>query len=292
MTIRSISIWVTSLLGACSGSSDDSAWMASIPDATSLAAITIPGTHDSAAIHEPIAGVAKTQTLTFAEQLAAGVRYFDVRCRNEQDAFELFHGSIDQAQTFDATVAVMDEFLAAHPSETLIVSIKEELEGYQITLPFDQVMSNYIAASPERWYTGEALPTLGSARGKIVLLRRYDTTVPIGIPAPPAVWADNATFSAPGLRIEDNYIVADDAVKWMQITSLFGEAHAATDPSTLYLAYTSGYQMISGLPNIPSVSDAIDPMLDAYFASAPGFSGIVVMDFATAERIHAVLAVN
>ncbi|CAN5465221.1 phosphatidylinositol-specific phospholipase C [soil metagenome] len=286
---------------ACgSDASGDASWMASFGETTSLASITLPGTHDSAAIHEPIPGIAKTQTLTFEEQLAAGVRYFDVRCRNYEDTFTLYHGSVDEDQTFEATTAVMYAFLAAHPSETLIVSIKEELEGYRITMPFDQVMANYIAAKPERWYTGEALPVLGEVRGKIVLLRRFDTTLaPLGIPAAPGVWTDNATFTIVGtgtgtanLRVEDNYVVTDDADKWSRITSLFGEAHAANDPSTLYLAYTSGYQMISGLPNITSVSGTIDPMLDTYFATATGFYGVVVMDFATAARAHAVLTAN
>ena len=297
MTTLSISIWATSLLVACSsGASDDSDWMTSLADATSLAAITLPGTHDSAAIHEPIPGIAQTQTLTFEEQFAAGVRYFDVRCRNYQDTFTLYHGSVDEDQTFAATVAVMYSFLAAHPSETLIVSIKEELVGYEITLPFDQVMANYIAAMPDRWSTAETLPVLGDVRGKIVLLRRFDTTLaPLGISAAPGVWTDDATFTITGpanLRVEDDYVVTDDAEKWKQITSLFGEARAANDPSTLYLAYTSGYQMSSGLPDISSVSDTINPMLDTYFAMATGFYGVVVMDFATATRVHAVLAAN
>jgi 1-phosphatidylinositol phosphodiesterase len=270
--------------------------MASLGEATSLASITLPGTHDSAAIHEPIPGIAQTQTLTFEDQLTAGVRYFDVRCRNVQDTFTLYHGSVDEDQTFEATVGVMYAFLAAHPSETLIVSIKEELEGYLITMPFDRVMANYVAAMPDRWYTSEALPVLGEVRGKIVLLRRFATTLaPLGIPAAPEVWTDNATFTISGptnLRVEDNYVVTDDAEKWARITSLFGEARAATDPSTLYLAYTSGYQMHSGLPDIPSVSGTIDPMLETYFATATGRYGVVVMDFATAALTHAVLAAN
>lgn len=304
MTIRSTSIWATSLAGlwvACAsnppGDADpDADWMASLAETTSLASITLPGTHDSAAIHEPIPGIAQTQTLTFAQQLAAGVRYFDVRCRNYEDTFTLYHGAIDEDQTFEATVAVMDAFLAAHPSEALIVSIKEEVAGYRTTLPFDQVMASYVAARPDRWATGEALPMLGEVRGKIVLVRRFATTLaPLGIPAAPEVWTDNATFSITGvanLRVEDNYVVTDDAEKWTRITSLFGEAHAANDPSTLYLAYTSGYQMIAGLPNITSVSDTIDPLLDTYFAAATGSYGVVVMDFVTAARVHAVLAAN
>jgi 1-phosphatidylinositol phosphodiesterase len=290
---------VVGVLSACgTDPNDDSDWLAELPDTTSLGALTLPGTHDSAALLEPAPGLAKTQLLTFGEQLSAGVRYFDVRCRNYEDAFLLYHGSIDQDQTFDATLATMYAFLDAHPHEMLIISIKEELAAYGATLAFDQVMANYVAAHPERWYVGASVPALGEVRGKLVLLRRYATaTVPFGIAAPPSVWTDDATFEISGtanLRVEDEYVVTDDSLKWAAITSLFGEAHASTDPATLYLAYTSGFQMISALPNIPSVSDVIDPMLDRYFAqpSTTGRFGVVVMDFATAARAHAILAAN
>ena len=289
---------VLAALAGCSSTpaAGDSDWMAKLPDASSLAALTIPGTHDSGAMHEPAMGIAKTQTLTFADQLAAGIRYFDVRCRNFDDQFLIYHGSIDQDQTFDAVLAAMYGFLDAHPDETLIVSVKEELAAQGGTLTFEQLFQQYAAKDPDRWFLENRIPTLGEARGKLVLLRRFDASATLGIAAAPGVWTDNATFDIVGppvLHIEDNYIVTDDAVKWSAITSLFGEATSQTDPSALYLAYTSGYQMISGLPNIPSVSDTINSMLDAFFASAPTARyGIVVMDFATADRAHAVLAKN
>src|SRR3569832_125024 len=274
---------VLAALAGCSSTpaAGDSDWMAKLPDASSLAAQTIPGTHDSGAMHEPAMGIAKTQTLTFAEQLTAGIRYFDVRCRNFDDQFLIYHGSIDQDQTFDDVLAAMYAFLDAHPDEVLIVSVKEELAAQGGTLTFEQLFQQYVAHDPDRWFLENRIPTLGEARGKLVLLRRFDASATLGIAGPPV------------LHVEDNYIVTDDALKWSAITSLFGEATSQTDPSALYLAYTSGYQMISGLPNIPSVSDTINSMLDAFFASAPTARyGIVVMDFATADRAHAVLAKN
>lgn len=295
--MRSVVVCALSMLAACSSDpAGDPDWMASLPDTASLAALTIPGTHDSGAIHEPAAGIAKTQTLTFAEQLDAGIRYFDVRCRNFDDQFLIYHGSIDQDQTFDDVLAAMYAFLDAHPYEALIVSVKEELAAQGGTLTFEQLFEQYAARDPARWYLDDSIPTLGAARGKLVLLRRFDATASVGIAADPAVWTDNATFDITGppvLHVEDNYIVTDDALKWSAITSLFGEATSLNDPAALYLAYTSGYQMISGLPNIPSVSDTIDAMLDTYFATAPvARYGVVVMDFTTAARAHAVLVKN
>src|SRR5262245_33535864 len=100
--------------------------MAPLPDASTLAQLSIPGTHASAALYEPITGTAKCQRLTLAEQLAIGVRYFDIRCRDIADAFAIYHGPQDEMQTFDDVLATIFAFLDAHPSEAVMMSIKEE----------------------------------------------------------------------------------------------------------------------------------------------------------------------
>jgi 1-phosphatidylinositol phosphodiesterase len=285
------------VIAGCSGTDDESDWLAGTADATSLAALTIPGTHDAGAIHEPVPNVAKTQNLTFADQLAAGVRYFDVRCRNWKDQFLIYHGAIDQDQTFDDVVATMYAFLAAHPRETLIVSIKEENDAYGATLSFEQVFANYVALTPERWYLGAAIPALGDVRGKLVLLRRFDAAAtPLGIDAHPALWTDNASFSiataGAALQIEDEYVVTDNALKWTAITDELAAARAGAG-DTLFLAYTSGYQLIDGLPNITVVSTDIDARIDMYLADpAAAHLGVLVMDFVTAARARAVIDKN
>ena len=50
-------------------------WMSSINGNTSLSLLSIPGTHDSGAMHEPFYSVAKCQNLNLKEQLEIGVRY-------------------------------------------------------------------------------------------------------------------------------------------------------------------------------------------------------------------------
>ncbi|MFT3692431.1 MAG: phosphatidylinositol-specific phospholipase C [Kofleriaceae bacterium] len=276
-------------------SDPDPAWMAKLPDATNLAAMSIPGTHDSAARMEPIPGVAKTQDLDFQEQLDGGVRFFDLRLRNFQDQFWLYHGGIDQSQTLDDTLATLYGFLDAHPTETIIASVKEEEAAYEATLSFEQLFTQYTDMHPEKWSFGTTVPALGDVRGKIVLLRRFDSTTIAGIDGHPAIWTDNATFDIAGdaaLHVEDEYVVTDNSLKWTAITRAFGQATADSDPATLYLTFTSGYQTVMGLPNIESVSDVIDPMIDSYLATAQGRQGIVIMDFVTAARAAAVIAAN
>ncbi|MBC7978179.1 MAG: phosphatidylinositol-specific phospholipase C domain-containing protein, partial [Myxococcales bacterium] len=152
--------------GACADSPDPADWMARLEDGRGLAELSIPGTHDTGAVREPIPGFAKTQSLTIDEQLAAGVRFFDVRCRHFQDEFLIFHGSVDQDLTYDQVLATMFAFLDAHPDEVLIVSIKEESVPYQVTRSFEATFAAYLAQAPERWALGPTLPRLGDVRGK------------------------------------------------------------------------------------------------------------------------------
>jgi 1-phosphatidylinositol phosphodiesterase len=291
MSSRICAAVVTFALIAC-GSTPAPGWMASVPDDTNLAALTIPGTHDTMALYEPAAGTAKAQTLDLADQYAAGVRYVDIRCVDVQDVFQIYHGSEYEKASFDDVIDTTLSFLDAHPSETIVMSVKQEADNNDATNSFETDFDSYVAKQPARWYTADSVPALGDVRGDIVLLRRFDATMtPLGIDG--SQWADNTTFTLTNtdstLRVEDDYIVSDPTTKWSQITSLFGEARAG-DPATFYLTYTSGYELVGVLDNIPDVSNAINPMLDAYFAdpaNAHAHLGAVVMDMVTAERVQA-----
>lgn len=52
-----------------------------------ITSLTIPGTHDSATMNADANAVSRTQSLTVAEQLYAGVRYFDIRLKMSGDDF-------------------------------------------------------------------------------------------------------------------------------------------------------------------------------------------------------------
>ena len=287
--------WLVAIAcGAC-GATPAPGWMAAQPDDTNLMSLTLPGTHDTMALYEPAAGTAKAQTLDLADQYAAGIRYVDIRCVDVDDAFQIYHGTEYEKASFDDVLTTTFAFLDAHPSETIVMSVKQEADNDGATQSFEATFDGYVAQQPTRWYTGDSVPALGDVRGDIVLLRRFDATAtPLGIDG--SAWADNTTFTLTNtdstLRVEDAYIVSDPATKWTAITSLFGEARAG-DPSTLYLTYTSGYQMDGVLPDIPSVSNAINPMLDGYLADPANTGahlGAVVMDFATADRADALAA--
>ena len=115
-------------------------WMSVIRDETKLTEITMPGTHDSCArkFHneDPFgvtSGISKCQNLTISEQLNAGVRFLDVRCEVDASSHSVktVHGSTDcwngdNYYYLDFCFQDVYNFLAAHPSETVLISIKED----------------------------------------------------------------------------------------------------------------------------------------------------------------------
>lgn len=281
-------------LGACAG--DTPAWMTRLEDSRFLWEMSIPGTHDSGAMLEPLPGLAKTQELTIAEQLDAGVRFLDLRARIVDDELWLYHGAIDQDQAFDDVFDEMYAFLDANPGEVIIASLKEETAPSNATKAFDAIVGEYVAKSPAHWRLDATLPPLGGARGRIVLVRRFSSQVtPFGIDAAP--WADDATFEISNdaqLYVQDEYTVENNDEKWNAIEQLV----ANPTSGVLHLDYTSGYQTNAmGLPNILAVSDDINARLDAKLATAIAQKEriapcVYVMDHVTRERVQALIDLN
>jgi 1-phosphatidylinositol phosphodiesterase len=279
-----------------------STWMGAFPGTTSVADLSIPGTHDTGAtIDMPgTTGTTKCQNLSIADQLATGVRYLDIRVQNLSNKLEVYHLTVDQQLTFDSVLQTISTFFAANPSETLVMSVKEESPDPQTgsTNTFEQTFDSYTAQNASLWYLGDSIPTLAQARGKIVLLRRFGaTTLPAGIDA--TSWADNTSFTIANgnatLQIQDYYQVTDDPSKWTAITNLFAFAlQPDAGAGVLFLNNTSAYlQLDSGLEDILFVSGVINPQLTTYFTgAAPGRYGIVGMDFVDSAKASLILRTN
>jgi 1-phosphatidylinositol phosphodiesterase len=269
--------------------------MGSLDGRKSLSRLSIPGTHNSGALHEPFCGTSKCQDLTISVQLAIGVRYLDIRCRHIDNAFAIYHGPISQHLTFAGVVTTCIDFLADNPTECVVMSVNEESVPSRNTRTFDETFASYVAEHPERWELGTTVPTLDGATGKIVLLRRFPAdSYARGIDA--SRWPVNATFTIDGrakLSVQDQYIVPDNLAKLATIRSLYDEATSAND-EILYLNYTSGYRRgLLGFPNIRLVSDFINPAVSQVFnESAHGRFGVTVMDFADKATCALIIATN
>lgn len=269
-------------------------WMTALPDSTPLSRLTLPGTHDTCARYGGSLVVCQRRTL--AEQLAAGVRFIDIRCRHISDAFAIHHGSAFQNIFFGAGVRdVCADFLAANPGETVVMSVKEEYTSSNITRTFEETFDWYVAQQPALWYLGNTVPPLGSVRGKIVLFRRFSAARPQGLGA--ASWPDDATFdlnNTANLSVQDEYNVptllpTDITAKWRAVNSLIDRA-AADTTNRWFVNFASGASLFA-YPD--AVAAQINPKLATKTAGTfAGRIGTVLMDFPTDALIARLIALN
>ena len=269
--------------------------MGNIDGTRRLSQLSIPGTHDSGALYEPLGGTAKCQNTTITQQLNFGVRFLDIRCCDINDAFYIYHGSVDERQTFIQVLDQVIGFLNSNPSECVIMSVKSECTPSGTTRSFEATFDSYVATNPSKWYLGSTVPALNTVRGQIVLLRRFSATaLPKGIDA--TYWPDNAApgFTGNYLAVEDWYVVTDNPTKWTYINNGLSAAFGDSNADILHLTFTSGYLPGGfGIPNIPTVSNYINPLLLSYFAGAPvGHYGCVNMDFVDAIHSELIYGVN
>lgn len=101
------------------------AWMREVPDDTRVTTLSIPGTHDSCSVDGPL-GFAKTQNLDLAEQLAAGIRFLDIRLAHYQDNLFAHHNAVHMGKSYAEILGICSNFLHKNPTESVLMSIKEE----------------------------------------------------------------------------------------------------------------------------------------------------------------------
>lgn len=155
-------------------------WMAPLPDALPLCALSIPGTHNSPTHHVAAPSV-RCQAHPVPVQLANGIRFLDVRAQPEQKGTNMWlvHGAFPVSLTggkhlLTTLLNHVYEFLAANPSETVMVSLKREGPFEVPDATFSKILyEKIIAPDVGKWYTGVEIPTLQQCRGKCVLIRRF-----------------------------------------------------------------------------------------------------------------------
>ena len=156
-------------------------WMKYLLDSTPLSALSIPGTHNSPTCHKALPSV-RCQAVSPREQLENGVRFFDIRVQPDDpndpknEKLILVHGafpiSLTGSKKFRDLVNDVQEFLRANPSETLVMSVKREGTGDATDQHLSTILKDHYT-NPREWWTQPHVPTLGEARGKIVLMRRF-----------------------------------------------------------------------------------------------------------------------
>jgi 1-phosphatidylinositol phosphodiesterase len=160
--------------------------MSTLPDTLPLSALSIPGTHNSHTYYRALPSV-RCQSVDIKTQLENGIRFLDIRAQpahahdpSKKDLY-LVHGAFPISLTGPKYLApILDtiyKFLTAHPSETILVSLKREGVGSSTDAHFARILQDhYLGPNAAKWHTGTSIPYLGAVRGKCVLLRRYTTT--------------------------------------------------------------------------------------------------------------------
>lgn len=115
-----------------------------------------------------------------------GVRYIDIRCkviRGELHGIScrlpqnshivlikaVYHGSWNQGSTFQQALTALVEFLQSHPTETVILSVKDEVRHED----FSRLVWLDMAKYDGMWFLENRVPILGEVRGKAILLTRF-----------------------------------------------------------------------------------------------------------------------
>ncbi|MFF2330132.1 MULTISPECIES: phosphatidylinositol-specific phospholipase C [unclassified Streptomyces] len=238
-------------------------WMGGIADATALQRLTIPGSHDSGARYG--GPWTECQNTTIAEQLNSGLRFLDVRCRVTDGSFAIHHGASYQNLMFGDVLGACWDFLAERPTETVLMRVKQEYsEDSDAT--FRAIFDDYLDNRGWRplFRIDPALPALGEARGKVVLLADNG-----GLPG--VRYADSALFD-----IQDDYM-AEPFAKYPKIEGQFRKA--AQQPGKLYMNYVSTAALLPPRSNADRLNPQVHAFLDGSEAAGWTGLGIVPLDF-------------
>lgn len=293
-------------------------WMGSVPDSRSLAALSIPGTHETMSIHG--GAIAQTQENfgdsggTLAAQFNAGIRMIDIRARIETgNSLVIHHGTYYQNANFDDVLTTIGTFLDNHPGETVLMRLKQECTGQIGSCtdvsgqePFPDIFDTYAAGRPGLFWqpsvdrgAGAPVPTLGQVRGKLVLVvmngafgGRYDN---YGL-AQFADWNDGSST-----YVQDNYNVPNIgaiANKRDQVRR-FLDATNVGDPSKMYVNFASGaslgaqpQQVAGGAQWFFSWVQGVDPFLLTYMNEGHDLirTGVIMMDFPGGGLINKIIS--
>ena len=286
------------------GSAD---WMARLPDDAPLGGLTIPGTHDAGTQYVQLGFFSRCQDRSVGQQLEDGFRYLDIRLAVSGDGLGLNHGFCEcrtGAAPWSGQLMlenVLEDcyaFLSAHPSETVIFAVKQEY-GDESAAEFQRVLDRYIQEDVERWYLGSELPTLGEARGRLILLRRYDDEAGLGEDAGIAlIWPNQNGYDDPGrafsdqgcsvgsltLAVQDRYEY-DEGEKWAAFCAEAGDSDAVV----LRFLSTKGH-MTFGHPY--RYAKALNPRLLSLCGGQDLSLGWTVIDFGNARLAAAVYEQN
>jgi 1-phosphatidylinositol phosphodiesterase len=289
-------------------------WMRDIPDDTPVTALNIPGTHNSGCADGPL-GFAETQDLDVPEQLNSGIRFLDIRLALSEDNLFVHHDVIYMDKSYTDVLDMCASFLEKHPSETILMSIKDESRVDSILgrlapsevlgklyrgdisirnrkLSFEETFKEKtwkhaaktplfynLAADPETSATSTpgltSETTLGDVRGKIILLRRFEGGEDVGFDL--TYWPENQTFrsAASPMHVVHDRYLGLAEEAKYQLVIAHLEEAKRGDLQDLYITFSSAVDL-----KARGFAEVINPRLNDYLKRSPkGRIGIIAMDY-------------
>ena len=185
-------------------------WLDMVKGDTKVCKLSIPGTHDTMTgmgFYQPTLkyvfnATSISQLSTLEQQMASGVRFFDMRPvvsidtlatdPAEKQILRMAHGISEIDVTFEETIDQMQRYLNAHPSEFFIAKLQAD-NGMENQSNWTMLLSKLLSKQKyqglfvENWRPDI---TVAEMRGKILWMSRFDLR-PL-----------NATFHFPAVYCE------------------------------------------------------------------------------------------
>ncbi|KAK4451685.1 PLC-like phosphodiesterase [Podospora aff. communis PSN243] len=275
-------------------------WMSSLPPHLPLSSLSIPGTHNSPTHYTALPSV-RCQAVPIRSQLDNGIRFLDIRVSVPEGDTDLalvhsaFPIALSGTKYFHDLLAKVYSFLDANPSESVLMSLKREGTGKGT----DQMLGQYLrdryfaGEDARRWYTAPRIPTLGEARGKIVLVRRFHLDASMqeaGLGIDGSVWPDNCADGTCGsgqIRIQDFYEVGQTELIGKKIDFAraeleragqqafvpVGEMAASGGPLPIFINFLSASSFFNASCWPDKIAAKINPSIIDYLCTGHGAPG-------------------
>ena len=261
-----------------SGSEKYANWMSQLDDNVSIRNINMPGSHDTMALYSIADLAGQCQSLSLHDQLNLGVRFLDIRLKEDHDKLKAVHGFIDQKVSFETITKTIEQFIEKNPSEFIIMSVKEEADPSNSEISFENSLKSYL--NKDIYLKDTELPNkLGDVRGKVMLLSRYENST-IGVPAYDG-WKDSVSFTLPNdIYVQDTYQITSAEQKQDEIVKCFNEAGHALKINFLSAYRTDTFPPSYAVSAAEDINLWINEEINKY-----SDRNIVLYDFVTEENM-------
>ncbi len=238
-------------------------WMKKLENNMLLSAISIPGTHQSSRY-------LRTRTPMFQawglhNQLDAGVRFFDLHVSSDSIKYE--SGSVQESETLIYFLKTMQTFLVKQKKETLLLRVTPD----ESSVP---LVTELLSGGKWPVWRDKEIPTLGQARGKIVLIK--SSTLELGIPV--HITELNADMNTKETQMRENIKLASQKCEQEMMLSYTGATGESEEP--LKIAETLNKQVDDYLLDLKGDTNR------------PHCVGIIAMDFPGPKLIQTIINFN